>query len=82
MAKEQPDKQSEKIDKNTSDRTKALDSALAQIERQFGKGSVMKMGDRGPQVMEVISTGSVALDIALGIGGLPRGRIVEIYGPE
>jgi len=54
MAKEQPDKQSEKIDKNTSDRTKALDSALAQIERQFGKGSVMKMGDRGPQVMEVI----------------------------
>ena len=79
MAKEQPDKQSEK---QNSDRTKALDSALAQIERQFGKGSVMKMGDRGPQVMEVISTGSVALDIALGIGGLPRGRIVEIYGPE
>ena len=82
MAKEQPDKQSEKLDKNSSDRSKALDSALAQIERQFGKGSVMKMGDRGPQVMEVISTGSVALDIALGIGGLPRGRIVEIYGPE
>jgi len=79
MAKEQPDKQSEKL---SSDRSKALDSALAQIERQFGKGSVMKMGDRGPQVMEVISTGSVALDIALGIGGLPRGRIVEIYGPE
>jgi len=79
MAKEQPDKQSEK---QNSDRTKALDSALAQIERQFGKGSVMKMGDRGPQVVEVISTGSVALDIALGIGGLPRGRIVEIYGPE
>ena len=79
MAKEQPDKQSEK---QNSDRSKALDSALAQIERQFGKGSVMKMGDRGPQVMEVISTGSVALDIALGIGGLPRGRIVEIYGPE
>jgi recombination protein RecA len=82
MAKEQPDKQSEKLDKNSSDRSKALDSALAQIERQFGKGSVMKMGDRGPQVTEVISTGSVALDIALGIGGLPRGRIVEIYGPE
>jgi len=82
MAKEQPDKQSEKLDKSNSDRSKALDSALAQIERQFGKGSVMKMGDRGPQVVEVISTGSVALDIALGIGGLPRGRIVEIYGPE
>ncbi len=79
MAKEQPDKQSEK---QSSDRSKALDSARAQIERQFGKGSVMKMGDRGPQVVEVISTGSVALDIALGIGGLPRGRIVEIYGPE
>ena len=79
MAKEQPDKLTEK---QSSDRTKALDSALAQIERQFGKGSVMKMGDRGPQVMEVIPTGSVALDIALGIGGLPRGRIVEIYGPE
>ncbi|MSY96819.1 MAG: recombinase RecA, partial [Actinobacteria bacterium] len=79
MAKEQPEKQSEK---QNSDRTKALESALAQIERQFGKGSVMKMGDRGPQVVEVISTGSVALDIALGIGGLPRGRIVEIYGPE
>ena len=82
MAKEQPDKQSEKLDKSNSDRSKALESALAQIERQFGKGSVMKMGDRGPQVVEVISTGSVALDIALGIGGLPRGRIVEIYGPE
>ena len=69
-------------DKNTSDRQKALDTALAQIERQFGKGSVMKMSDRQAQVIEVIPTGSVALDIALGIGGLPRGRIVEIYGPE
>ena len=68
--------------RSTPDRTKALDTALAQIERQFGKGSVMKMGDRGPQVVEVIPTGSIALDIALGIGGLPRGRIVEIYGPE
>ena len=69
-------------DKNTSDRQKALDTALAQIERQFGKGSVMKMSDRQAQVIEVIPTGSVALDVALGIGGLPRGRIVEIYGPE
>ncbi len=72
----------DKEDRKTADRTKALDTALAQIERQFGKGSVMKMGDRGPQVVEVIPTGSIALDIALGIGGLPRGRIVEIYGPE
>ena len=69
-------------DKNTSDRQKALDTALAQIERQFGKGSVMKMSDRQAQVIEVIPTGSVALDVALGIGGLPRGRIIEIYGPE
>ena len=69
-------------DKASNDRTKALDTALAQIERQFGKGAVMKMGERGTQVVEVIPTGSIALDIALGIGGLPRGRVVEIYGPE
>lgn len=64
------------------DREKALDSALAQIERQFGKGSVMRLGEEGRAPMEIIPTGSIALDIALGIGGLPRGRIVEIYGPE
>ena len=69
-------------DKASNDRTKALDTALAQIERQFGKGAVMKMGERGTQLVEVIPTGSIALDIALGIGGLPRGRVVEIYGPE
>lgn len=69
-------------EKANNDRTKALDTALAQIERQFGKGAVMKMGERGVQVVEVIPTGSISLDIALGIGGLPRGRIVEIYGPE
>ena len=71
-----------KEDKRSSDRSKSLDAALAQIERQFGKGSVMKMGDRKAVAMEVIPTGSVALDIALGVGGLPRGRVVEIYGPE
>ncbi len=66
----------------TLDRDKALDMALAQIDKQFGKGSVMRLGDTPAQAMKVIPTGSIALDIALGIGGLPRGRVVEVYGPE
>ncbi len=65
-----------------ADRDKALDSALAQIERQYGKGSVMRLGDEGRAPVDVIPTGAIGLDIALGIGGLPRGRVVEIYGPE
>jgi len=65
-----------------NDREKALETALAQIERQFGKGSVMRLGDEARAPVEVIPTGSIGLDVALGIGGLPRGRIVEIYGPE
>ena len=69
-------------EKASNDRSKALDTALAQIERQFGKGAVMKMSERANAVVEVIPTGSISLDIALGIGGLPRGRVVEIYGPE
>jgi recombination protein RecA len=64
------------------DRDKALDTALAQIERQFGKGSVMRLGDDARAPVEIIPTGSIALDVALGIGGLPRGRVVEVYGPE
>ncbi|MGB3302061.1 recombinase RecA [Gordonia sp. (in: high G+C Gram-positive bacteria)] len=66
----------------TNDRQKALDLALAQIDKNYGKGSVMRLGEDTRPPMEVIPTGSVALDIALGIGGLPRGRIVEVYGPE
>ncbi|MFG1854767.1 recombinase RecA [Actinomadura geliboluensis] len=65
-----------------NDREKALETALAQIERQFGKGSVMRMGEEARAPVEVIPTGAISLDIALGIGGLPRGRVVEVYGPE
>jgi recombination protein RecA len=65
-----------------ADREKALDTALAQIDRAFGKGSVMRLGDDVRAPIEVIPTGSIALDVALGIGGLPRGRVVEVYGPE
>ena len=65
-----------------TERDKALDMALGQIERQFGKGAIMKMGDAAAQKVDVISTGALSLDLALGIGGVPRGRIVEIYGPE
>jgi recombination protein RecA len=64
------------------DRDKALEMALANIEKQYGKGSVMKMGDKGEMAIEAISTGALALDLALGVGGLPRGRVTEIYGPE
>jgi recombination protein RecA len=67
---------------SASDREKALETALAQIDRQFGKGSVMRLGSQERAMIEAIPTGSIALDVALGIGGLPKGRIVEIYGPE
>ena len=66
----------------TAEKSKALAAALAQIEKQHGKGSVMRLGEETRQPIEVIPTGSIALDVALGIGGLPRGRVVEIYGPE
>jgi len=65
-----------------SDKAKAVDVALTQIERQFGKGSIMRLGDRTKVDVDVIPTGSVSLDAALGVGGIPRGRIIEIYGPE
>ena len=67
---------------SASDRDKALDTALAQIDKQFGKGSVMRLGSDERAPVEVIPSGSIALDVALGIGGFPKGRIVEIYGPE
>jgi len=66
----------------TMGKAKALDTALAQIEKQFGKGAIMKLGENAHMTVDAISTGSLSLDLALGIGGLPRGRIVEIYGPE
>lgn len=66
----------------TNDRNKALEVALSQIDKQFGKGSVMRLGDDNRPPVQVIPTGSLALDVALGIGGLPRGRVIEIYGPE
>ncbi|MFC6196541.1 recombinase RecA [Ponticaulis profundi] len=70
------------VDGNGVDKQKALQTALGQIERNFGKGSVMRLGDNQAMDIEAVSTGSLGLDIALGIGGLPKGRIIEIYGPE
>lgn len=70
------------VDKSSMDKNKALEAALGQIERSFGKGSIMKLGQQTVMDIEEIATGSLGLDIALGIGGLPKGRIIEIYGPE
>ena len=66
----------------SSEKLKALQAAMDKIEKSFGKGSIMKMGDEVVEEMEVIPTGSIALNAALGVGGYPRGRIIEIYGPE
>ena len=66
----------------STDRDKALDVALSAIDKQFGKGSIMRMGEKGSMAIEAIQTGALALDVALGVGGLPRGRVVEIFGPE
>src|ERR1700704_3244955 len=71
------------VESSAMDKSKALDAALSQIERSFGKGSIMRLGKSDKNVeVETVSTGSLGLDIALGVGGLPRGRVVEIYGPE
>jgi len=70
------------MERDTPERNKAVEMAVSQIERQFGKGAIMKMGDGASRKVDVISTGALSLDLALGIGGVPRGRVVEIYGPE
>ena len=70
------------VGKEEGDKARALEAALAQIDRAFGKGSVMKLGEKGKVEIEAVSTGSLGLDIALGIGGLPKGRVIEVYGPE
>jgi recombination protein RecA len=81
MVTKDKDKKDE-LEKNISDRGKALELALAQIEKQFGKGSIMKLGAHVQANVETIPTGALTLDLALGVGGLPRGRVVEIFGPE
>ncbi|MDP8051135.1 recombinase RecA [Pasteurella atlantica] len=83
MAEKKPSKNTKvQVNKTSEDKSKALEAALAQIEKQFGKGAVMRLGENKKLDIEAVSTGSLGLDIALGIGGLPMGRIVEIYGPE
>ena len=68
-----------KMDEN---KKKALEAAMAQIEKQYGKGSIMKLGDNAKMNVEAVPTGSLGLDLALGVGGIPKGRIIEVYGPE
>ena len=83
MAKAESNKTAVSQAGNAEDKAKALAAALAQIEKQFGKGSIMRLGDNNEQPdIQVVSTGSLGLDVALGVGGLPRGRVIEIYGPE
>src|SRR5437660_329866 len=76
------DRSSTYVSTATTEREKAIEQALNQIERRFGKGAIMKLGEVSKIHVEVISTGSIALDLALGVGGIPRGRVTEIYGPE
>src|SRR5215210_4586138 len=70
------------IDRQAGERTRAVDAALSAIEKQFGRGAIMKLGSAERQAVDSIPTGSIALDLALGVGGIPRGRITEIFGPE
>ena len=83
MAKEEKtDVKDAKENKVSSEKMKALENTLGNIEKAFGKGTIMRLGSAPIEDVEVISTGSIALDVALGIGGLPKGRVIEIYGPE
>lgn len=82
MAKQSTEKTTEPVKEVNTGKSQALNAAIQQIEKQFGKGSIMKFSDRARSDVDVISTGALSLDIALGIGGVPKGRIVEIYGPE
>ena len=75
-------KSEDKKDKELKEKNKSLDAAISQIDQNFGKGSVMRLGQQQALDIEAVSTGSLSLDLALGIGGLPKGRIIEIYGPE
>ncbi len=81
-SRKEPGKKEVVLVEKPAEKQKALDMALGQIEKQFGKGSVMRMGEKGTNAIGVVPTGALALDIALGVGGLPRGRVVEIFGPE
>ena len=82
MAAKADKKKSTEAVSDRSERQKALEMAMAQIEKQYGKGSIMRLGENTKMNVDAVPTGSIALDAALGIGGLPRGRIIEIYGPE
>ena len=81
-AANQTDKQAEQLKAEKQAKMKALQAAMTKIEKDFGKGSIMRMGDEKVENVEVIPTGSIGLDLALGVGGYPRGRIIEIYGPD
>ena len=81
MSKENP-KETTATPNNVAERNKAIDAAMSQIEKQFGKGSIVRLGADTKLDVQVISTGSLSLDLALGVGGIPRGRVTEIYGPE
>ena len=82
MAKKESDELNFQTNMASSEKLKALQAAMDKIEKSYGKGSIMKLGDNNVQEIEVIPTGSIALNVALGVGGYPRGRVIEIYGPE